>query len=64
MDILITVLMKTPIYMVSLIIKDKEKNNLQSYLFIILVSLLFFFFILYNTKYVKIDFPFYCAMGV
>ena len=51
MDVLITVLMKTPIYIRSLIIKDKEKIDLQSYLFIISVSLFFSsFFITQNTQ--------------
>ena len=40
MDVLITVLMKTPIYMGSLIMKEKkEKNDLLSSLFVLLVSL-------------------------
>ena len=51
MDVLISVLMKTPIYiyMRSLIIKDKEKNDLLSSLFVISVSFfLSSFFITYS----------------
>ena len=39
MDVLITVLMKTSIYMGSLMMKDKEKNDLLSSLFVLSVSL-------------------------
>ena len=39
MDVLITVLMKTSIYMGSLIMKDKEKNDLLSFHFVLSVSL-------------------------
>ena len=39
MDVLITVLMKTPIYMGSLIMKDKENKDLLSSLFLLSVYL-------------------------
>ena len=39
MDVLITVLMKTPIYIGSLKMKDKDKKDLLSSLFVILVFL-------------------------
>ena len=39
MDVLIIVSMKTPIYMGSLIMKDKEKNDLLSSLFVLSISL-------------------------
>ena len=50
MDVLITVLMKTHIYMRSLIMKDKEKKDLLSYLFVLSVSLFIssFFITLYR----------------
>ena len=38
MDVLITILMKTPYMYGSLIIKDKGKNNLKSSLFVLSVS--------------------------
>ena len=39
MDVFITVLMKTSIYMRSLIMKDKDKKDLLSSLFVLLISL-------------------------
>ena len=39
MNVLITVLMKTPTYIISLIMKEKEKKDLLSSLFVLSVSL-------------------------
>ena len=52
MDVLITILMKTPIYMGSLIMKDKENRDLLFSLFLLSVSLFLssFFIARYHHK--------------
>ena len=67
MDVLNTVLMKTPIYMRSLIMKDKEKkNDFYSSLFVLSVSLIlysFFITIIHLSLWLRV-LPYPYIMGL
>ena len=59
MDVLITVLMKTHIYMRSLVMKDKENRDLSRSLFLLLVFFFLSLFFITEKKIIIFDFFLY-----